>query len=194
MRSSTGLILLAAGNSKRMGQCKFFLKMKNGVTFFENIISSFHEFGIKQIIVVTQKDKVAQLNQLCSLMIDKPVFVINHYPEYEKFYSLQLGIEELVDVDHCFIHNADTPFIERLTLEALIKNKSEANFICPVNNGKGGHPILIDKVTLKELATCPKESVLRDELKLKKRLNVVVEDELVTVDIDTPEEYQKYFS
>lgn len=193
MRDSTGLILLAAGNSRRMGQCKFLLSTMEGITFFENILRSFCQFGVRRIVVVTQEDKIAHLDQICSKMTSKPIFVVNDHPEYEKFYSLQIGIEKMGDVDHCFIHNADSPFVEYSTLEALLMNKYQANYICPVFNGKGGHPILVDKQTMHFLKDRPKNSILKEELRSMKKMNVSVEDEMVFVDIDTPEEYKMYF-
>lgn len=193
MKDSTGLILLAAGNSKRMGQCKFLLSTRDGITFFENIIHSFSQFGVRRIIVVTQRDKIARLNELCSNMIHKPILAVNEHPEFEKFYSLQLGIEKIGDVDHCYIHNADSPFIDLSTLDSLHINKTQANYICPVFNGKGGHPILVDKQTLQFLKERPVNSILSEELKSLKKMNISVEDEMVSVDIDTPEEYKMYF-
>lgn len=194
MKSRISVIILAAGNSDRMGQCKFLLPMANGLTFFENIIQTFSDFGILNIVVVTQAKYLNILQRKCIKNNVKSSFVVNNFPEHERFYSLQLGIKALGDSEFCFVHNADSPFIDRSTLDLLVSKKNEADFVCPVFNNKGGHPILLNKDTLNELLMKPMNSNLKDELIARSRLNVMVDSELVTVDIDTPDDYKKYFN
>lgn len=193
MKSNMGAIILAAGNSVRMGQCKFLLPMTNGLSFFENIIQAFFDFGVNKIVVVTQARYLYSLKNLCKEYKIKPKFVINEFPERDRFYSLQLGIRVLEDVDHCFIHNADCPFIDLPTLDLLILNKDHADYICPEFNGMGGHPILVNKMTIQHLLNSPVNAILKEELKKRTRLNIPVDNELIVVDIDTPEDYKKYF-
>lgn len=194
MKSNIGAILLAAGNSERMGQCKFLLTVANGLTFFENIIQTFSNFGIKKIVVVTQSKYISILENLCLDMETKPTFVANDFPEFGRLYSLQLGIKALKNVEFSFIQNADSPFIDSETLKLLDLNKNKADYICPMFKAKGGHPVLVNNKTLKHILNSPKNSNLRDVLNSNSRWNVSVDNDLITVDIDTPEDYQKYFN
>lgn len=194
MKSNIGAILLAAGNSERMGQCKFLLSMANGLSFFENIIQTFSEYGIKNIVVVTQEKYKSVLENLCLDMQTKPIFVANDFPEFGRFYSLQLGIKALKNVEFSFIQNADSPFIDLETLRLLDLNKNKADYICPMFKAKGGHPVLVNNKTLNLLLSSPKNSNLRDVLNINSRWNVSVDNDLITVDIDTLEDYQKYFN
>lgn len=193
MKKAIGVIILAAGDSSRMGQCKFLLPMHNGLSFYENIVKIFWEYGLKNIVVITQKKHVKALEDLSIKSDVKPRIVVNEQPENERFYSLQLGINALEDVEYCFIHNADVPFLDMETLELMNLNKEKANLICPEYKGKGGHPILVNKNVLRQVLNSPIDSNLKDVLKSQKRWNVSIENELLTVDIDTPEDYKKYF-
>lgn len=194
MKSKIGAILLAAGNSERMGQCKFLLTMANGLTFFENIIQTFSNFGIKKIVVVSQSRYINVLETLCLEIETKPTFVANDFPEFGRFYSLQLGIKAIGNVEFSFIQNADSPFIDLETLKLLELNKNKADYICPMFKAKGGHPVLVNNKTLKRLFSCPKNSNLREVLNSNSRWNVSVDNDLITVDIDTLEDYKKYFN
>ena len=192
MKSNIGVVILAAGNSSRMGQGKIFLQMTNGKSFLENCIDRFYAYGIRNIVIVIQAKYLEVLETLFCNNKARPLFVVNNNPEYERFYSLQLGIKALGDVEFSFIHNVDCPFFDVSTLELLGSNKDKADYICPAFNNQGGHPILVNKSTLAYLLSRPSDAVLKEELKSKTRLNIPVTNELITVDIDTPEEYNKY--
>ncbi len=194
MVNNIGAVILAAGNSSRMGKCKFLLPMFNGLTFIENIIQVFTDYGITNIVVVTQDKYISDLEDVCMSFSNKPFFVVNDSPENERFYSLQLGIKALQNSEYSFIHNADSPFIDLQTLELLSLNKNNADYICPVNDNKGGHPILINKSTMKYLLNSPMNANLKEVLSSKQKLNLLVDNKLITVDIDTPEEYKNYFN
>lgn len=194
MGKMIGAIILAAGESSRMGQCKFLLPMSNGLSFYENIVKVFWEYGLKNIVVVTQKKHSKALENLSIKNDVIPRIVVNEKPEYERFFSLQLGINALEDVDYCFIHNSDSPFLDTETLELMNFNKEKADLICPEYKGKGGHPILVNKNVLRHILNSSIHSNLKEVLKSQKRLNVSIKNELLTVDIDTPEDYKKYFN
>ena len=168
--------------------------MANELTFFENIVQTFSNFGIKKIVVVTQSKYLSVLENLCLGMETKPTFVSNDFPEFGRFYSLQLGIKALDNVEFSFIQNADSPFIDLETLKLLDLNKNKADYICPMFKAKGGHPILVNNKTLKLLLSGPQNSNLKDILNSNSRWNVSVENDLITVDIDTLEDYKKYFN
>lgn len=194
MHVDINTIVLAAGNSERMGQCKFLLPMNNGLTFFENIILGFSSFGITEVSVVTQIKYLDTLISLSKKNKLRTKFLLNHSPEHGRFYSVQLGIMEAKHSEFTFIHNADSPFIELTVLEKLYNNRENADVVCPVFKNKGGHPILVNKKVKNALAEQSATSVLNEALKAFKKTHVEVENELITANIDTPEDYRKYFS
>lgn len=183
---------MAAGNSERMGQCKFLLPMRNGLSFFENILQVSTNWGIQNIIVVTQSKNLSKLKQLCRKIFVSVDFVINDYPELERFYSLQLGLNKLKN-DYCFIHNADSPFLEEETLQKLYDNRRKSEVIIPVFQNKKGHPILINHFVVHHLRSLPVETNLKVALRCFKQKKIEVKNELIDVDFDTKSEYNKYF-
>ena len=194
MKYQNCVIILAAGHSKRMGVCKFLLPMSDGISFFENIYRTYNDFDINQVILVTQKKYVEELKNICSKYSVKTQFIINGNPDYERFYSLQLGLKVAFETDFCFIQNADEPFIDKSTLNLIYQNREKADFIVPTYNNKGGHPILVNKNTMIDLLSCDLSFNLKNELLHKKRYDVLVENEMICIDIDTPEEYFKQFN
>lgn len=184
---------MAAGNSTRMGRCKFLLTLQNGNSLLENILQQAEGFGFKKTIVVIQPENFESFKNKCANGRYAGVtFVMNSNPEFERFYSLKLGFEALgEDVDACFIHNADNPFLTPATLTALFEKRNISDVVCPRYGDKNGHPVLINKNTISYLRTCPDNSVLNIELQKRSKFIVGVNDELICADIDTPNDYKK---
>ncbi len=192
-KRDTCVILLAAGYSKRMGECKFLLPLAQHSTFLEKILFEFTNNGFEKIVIVTQdinKEKVASI--VSKFPTDTIEIVINPQPEKERFYSLQLGLQECKDSQFCFIHNCDMPFVSKRIIEALYNERLMGDYITPKFKNRNGHPILIDKALAKQLLSCASTSILRDELTAFKRHIVEVDSEFFSVDIDTPQDYQEY--
>lgn len=69
--------------------------------------------------------------------------VLNHHSEKERFYSIQCGLKALEDSDFVFIHNVDSPFADLELLAQLYEKRKQADYVKPVFENRGGHPILI---------------------------------------------------
>lgn len=189
----TSVILLAAGHSKRMGECKYLLPFGNYSTFLEKILSEFANNGFKKIIIVTQNENKKKIESILSKFPNDVIeIVINPQPEKERFYSLQLGLQQCKDSQFYFIHNSDMPFVSKSIIMAIYNERFNANYITPKFKQVNGHPILIDKSIVNQLLECSYNSILRDELNTFKRHKVEVDSELFSVDIDTPQDYQDY--
>lgn len=194
LKRETGTVILAAGNSERMGSCKFLLQLKNGKSFLKNIIDAFSGAGFQKISVVTQQKYLQDVQQACKGASMEIQFAVNNHPEKERFYSLQLGLRMMPDIEFCFIHNADSPFIDEAVLNSLFAHRREADVIIPEFNNKGGHPVLINRNVIDQLISLPENTILRDALMNFRRAKVRMKNRLVTVDIDTPEDYKRYCS
>lgn len=198
MKRDTGVIILAAGHSNRMGECKFLLPMLQvslapRLTFFETIVKTYTDFGITEIIVVTQPKHLKELQNLKVKNQFSIHFVLNNQPELERFYSLQLGIKHLVNAEYCFVQNADSPFVDVKTLELLYQNRGKADCISPLFQGKSGHPVMLNKNTLNLLSAANPDSNLKELLQNRRKFKVETENALISVDIDTPSDYHYYF-
>jgi len=197
----TAVIILAAGISDRMGMPKFKLKYDNGHTFLEKIIKEYEAFGCGQIILVLNDEGYKILKEDKLIASDKIKIVINSHPEFERFYSIKIGLNELQPLVPTFIQNSDNPFITQDILKKLIKPESQTscfetndNYYVPVFKGSGGHPVLFSSGIVQKIKMIKEPDLnLRDVLQKFTRINIDVEDQKVLININTLEEYRKLF-
>jgi molybdenum cofactor cytidylyltransferase len=139
------VVVLAAGFSSRMEQAKFALKYDDKKTFLEKILEEYRNFNCEEILIVLNTQGIKLLEEL-KLNIHKDVKIIeNKHPEKERFYSLQLGLSNLIYKENIFIQNVDNPFVDQELLSLLFEQIGKADYIVPCFKGKGGHPILVSK-------------------------------------------------
>ena len=161
------VIILAGGKSVRMGYPKPWLKKNNDTTFLVEIVSTFKNFGVDDIVVVLNDKLMTKEWENQLIRVKQNALVIkNHVPEKGRLYSLQLGLKA-TKYDTLFIHNVDNPFIENEVLEQLSNKVETRGVTIPSYQGRGGHPVIISKTvkneiinnyqnhtTLKEIFTC----------------------------------------
>lgn len=189
------LIVLASGKSSRMGSCKFLLPSKHHTSILQEILSEAQKTIINSFHVVTSIVNSAHVYQHAKKVINKNFkVIINHHPERERMYSLQCALEQIKNYDYCFIQNADNPFFEKELINRMIASRNDADFICPVFKGKGGHPILINKKLINALLNVPYYSRLDNELKKFTSKRIDATSENILINIDTVEDYQKYLN
>lgn len=186
-------IVLAAGKSKRMGMPKLWIKHKNGLTFWEHLIKKFEAFGCREIITVINSDAQELMNNVNVENYRNHKFAINEYPDWERFYSLKVGIKKLKEVIPVFIHNIDNPFVEIGVLESLANQIYEADYISPSYRGKGGHPNLISTKIVKEILNEPEDQIhLKEFLSKFQRKKIEIRDKRILLNINTEEKYEEW--
>jgi len=196
MKNSISAIILAAGQSKRMNRPKPFLAFDEKKNFISNLISTYIVAGIKKICVVVSPS----IKMECSKIIKEhytgwPVtIVVNSFPEKGRFYSLQLGLEK-TDTEFCFIQNADNPFVTENLLSHMCRRIKQDAYVVPVFKNEKGHPIVICK---KIMNHCSKlngnDFNLREELHKFEEISLEWNQKNILANINTEDEYQKYFS
>ncbi len=187
-------IILAAGRSGRMGKPKFALKFNRGKIFLEEIVAQFSNFGCKEIIVVLNEEGKKLFDKLNLRLSGVAKIVINHHPEYERFYSLKTGLISLVNSNNVFIHNIDNPFVDEDVLKLLLNAINDTDYCTPTFNSRGGHPVLLSKNVVKEILTEDDIEInLRDFLKRYNGKRVEAQSDKILVNINTPEEYGNFF-
>jgi len=195
MKKGCSAIILAAGYSSRMGCAKFTLRLADGTSFLENIINQYSVFGCNQIIVVVNSEGKGFLDQSPIRLIDELDFVVNQHPEYERFYSLKLGVGMVKNNQPVFLHNADNPFANLEILEDLYFNREMADFIKPVFNKRGGHPILISHKILRDIILVKNHDInLNDFLKKYSCKEIETTDENILLNINRISDYKKHLS
>ena len=189
---SCSVVILAAGNSSRMGMPKFALKFSDKVTFLEEIINKYKAFGCKEILVVLNREGVSVLDQKNIKLSNEIKVVINEHIEWERFYSIKLGLKNLNNYHPVFIHNVDNPFVNLNVLDNLFCEITESNFVVPIFKNKGGHPILLSEKIIENIISEEKNDLnFRDFLKGFEKKIVEVEDEKILVNINSEKEYKE---
>ncbi|BDX39243.1 hypothetical protein CYCD_25980 [Tenuifilaceae bacterium CYCD] len=188
-------IILSAGKSERMGVPKFSLKFDSKATFLEKLIGEYSTFGCDEIVVVINPKSAELLNKLQLNIPNTVKIVINHHPEWERFYSLKLAALALHEVKPVFVSNIDNPFLTQETLNILFKKADNFDYISPSFNGKGGHPFFLSAKVINELKTEKLDQIhLREFLEKYSKKLVEVNDEKILLNINTMEEYSRFFN
>jgi len=187
-------IILSAGKSSRMGVPKFSLRFNETSTFLENIINEYSNFGCYEIVVVLNPDSASFLKQLDLNLPSNTKIVINEHPEWERFYSLKLGAKGLKIPINTFVSNIDNPFVNQDVLNRLASTGEGFNYVNPTYNGKGGHPFLISEKVISDLVAEEQDQIhLKEFLGRYTKKSVDVSDDKILLNINTKEEYQRFF-
>jgi molybdenum cofactor cytidylyltransferase len=188
--NNPAVIILAAGSSERMGIPKHQLRFSEDETFLEHIIKVYKRFVVSELVVVMNSE--AEIGKFAYLETVK--FVLNQNPEFGRFHSIRLGLYELPD-QNVFVQNVDNPFANAGLLIKLQHGLNFHNFAVPTYENRGGHPILLSSKIINKLKTdFEKNMNFKEVLKSFDRKEVPVTDPYISVNINTPEAYQKYFS
>ncbi|MEO6055177.1 MAG: nucleotidyltransferase family protein [Chthoniobacterales bacterium] len=192
--SAFGVVLLAAGASKRMGACKSLLPWGEE-TILTHILKQWKSVGATQIVpVITPENQLLQ-TALAGAGFTPADWIINPAPEREMFSSLQEASRWpgwLPHLTHWIIALGDQPLIAISTLRCLIEASQEnPDRICqPLFNRLAGHPIILPQTVFRELAQSAHydlRAFIREHEAL--RLRVPVNDSGVNEDLDTPADY-----
>tara|TARA_B100000809_G_scaffold230525_1_gene245019 strand:- start:604 stop:1203 length:600 start_codon:yes stop_codon:yes gene_type:complete len=187
-------ILLAAGESSRMGQLKALLPWRD-TTLIEHQLRSLLDAGVQQVIVVLGHDA----DRLKPIVedIDGASWTLNEDYLQGKTTSLKAGVvaltgHQLTDV---LLLNVDQPRSAETVRTMLERHQASSYKITiPTHGGKGGHPIFIAAELVPELADIEEETqglkaVVRRHSEATERFEV--DDPTVLWDLNTPEQYQQ---
>ena len=186
-------IILAAGESRRMGYPKALLRYR-GSTFLEGILDASAAAGLEPLVVVLGPDgsRVLELVDLHGAME-----VRNLRPETGQLGSTKHGIQTVINhpVDAAVIWAVDQPHVSVRTVEQLVEEFRTGGgpIIVPTYEGRRGHPVLFGRVTFQELLAAPLEVGARAVVRAERERvrEVPVSDAAVLEDIDTPQAYEE---
>ena len=188
-------IILAAGESKRMGQPKMLMPWGKS-TVLQTVISTFQAAGINDILVVTGGAR----RQVESL-IGKTVQTIfnDDYEKGEMLSSIQIGLSaKMHEASAALICLGDQPQVNERSVRSICDAflKSHSPIVVPSYQMQRGHPWLVARPLWDELLEMKSPRTPRDFLKkhARKIHYVNVDTSSVIEDLDTPEDYLKYKS
>jgi len=193
-KSDISSIILAAGFSSRMKQAKFSLMFDKKRTFLEKIVQEYLNFNCREIIVVLNSEGIKQLTEMNLSFPENVRFVLNKFPERERFFSLQTGLKVIQNCSNAFIQNSDNPFVNQILLDTIFNQKDKADYIVPTYNERGGHPILMNKHIINKISSEKKNDFnLKEYLKGFSKKNITVNDEKIMININDMNIYNKLF-
>jgi molybdenum cofactor cytidylyltransferase len=186
-------IILAAGQSKRMGQPKMLLPWGRS-TVIEHVITTFLKAGIEDVTVVTGGAREQVEGTISQYPVRK---VHNHdYAAGEMLSSIQCAMGVMPEsAQAMLIGLGDQPQVQENSLRLICEayRDSQSRLIVPSFQMRRGHPWLVARPLWKEiLALKPPES-LRDFLNRHSgEIHYVrVETPSILADLDTPEDYHR---
>jgi molybdenum cofactor cytidylyltransferase len=184
-----GVLLLAAGASRRMGDEHKLLKLLHGVPLAAASAKALASAGdIIAVVGHRGADVAAALDGLVKHS------VVNPRAAEGLSSSLQAGIAALPERwDGVFIHLADMPFVRAQTLATLRAAFAPERIIVPVHAGKRGHPVLWPRAHWPRFAALSGDSGAKAILDALSEavIEVDVDDPGVLIDLDTPEAWAK---
>lgn len=188
-------IILAAGDSSRMKFSKALLPVNDEEVFFSRIVKVFRDFGCEQIVLVHNQRDESSIETIRMKMIHCGFSgVTNEKPENGRLYSLQLGINSLVNTAFCFMINVDNPCINVRILNKLYVHRYKSPVIIPTFQKKGGHPVLFNSEVLDYIKSTETENkTLQMIFEAFSCKRTEMNEPGVLVNINTPEEYHKNF-
>lgn len=196
------MLVLAAGQSLRMGKPKALLSIDNE-TFASMIVKKGNEaylnysHGVSSlpVLLITGADhdllerKLSFHSEVC--------FVQN--PDFERgqISSLQAGLRRMPkDADAVLVWPVDTPLVKKETVEQLffMYHSSRMPLTIPSYHLRKGHPVIYNRAAMRTLLSLGADQTARVLRTIYADQTCVVEtdDPGVLIDIDTPEEYRKY--
>jgi molybdenum cofactor cytidylyltransferase len=199
-------VILAAGESSRMGTDKALLAWpppRPGTSSNETFLSA----SIRALSAVT--DLVIVVTGKNTSLLEPIVYAsgaflaANPGPERGQFSSLQVGLQDVLNRgrDAAMITLVDRPPVRIETLETLrsaFENAVDEGqwAVIPEYGERHGHPILIGRELIEIFLRAPATANARDLRQANERhvQYVAVEDPFVTMNVDTPQDYETLLS
>ena len=184
-----GAVILAAGESKRMGEPKLLLKI-GGKRVIEWIADSFESVVDELIVVLGHKPELL-IPALKELGLR---WIVNENYRAGMASSFRKGLEQLRNCDAVFLALGDQPFVDRDFLAKAINAwKRGAKIVSPIYRGKKGHPVLFDRGLFGEILALGKHETIRDVVhRHSDERHLVEAGEWAVIDLDTPEDLRKF--
>ena len=184
-------VLLAAGQSRRMGAFKPLLPFGN-TTVIESCINNLHAGGISDIVVVLSH-RAAEVEASLGNFPDLQ-FTLNPDPDSEMSASIACGVRNLPSTAKAIvIALTDQPAIPPEVIQTLIREWiAGAKLVVPQFQGRGGHPVLIDLAFRDDLLALDRQSGLRGLFDANRDVvqRPVVNSPYIARDMDTWDDYR----
>jgi CTP:molybdopterin cytidylyltransferase MocA len=186
-------VVLAAGESKRMGSLLKALLPLRESTFLEVVVKTMMEAGSDEVLVVTGH---AHEKIRASVKLPGARLLVNVDWKNGQLSSLQTAVRALSPESEGMLFTpVDHPLVDVSTYRTLIERWNEQcdRMVIPRYEGRKGHPAIFPSRLYKPLLHDDLEGGARDLIycEIDRVLFVPVNDPGVIEDIDTPEDYRR---
>jgi molybdenum cofactor cytidylyltransferase len=189
-------VILAAGDSTRMGSPKAILDAPDGRPFIASIVRALGAAGISDIVIVTGRDHDRVIDALDR---DAPPVraraVRNADPSRGQLSSLWLGMDASIgpDTKGLLVTLVDVPLVAPGTIGRVVEawRRTRAPIVRPAIGDRHGHPVIFDRALFDELRAAPLETGAKAVVRAHAAeiMDVPVDDEGSLTDVDTPADY-----
>ena len=184
-------VIMAAGESKRMGMPKLLMYWNNEKTIVEQTVDNYLESAVNETIVVIGS-KAAEMEKVLG---ERDIILVHNPRYYSGMSSSVVAGMGFVSVraQGVMIVLADQPNISSKTINKLIGvfARREKGIIVPVFQGERGNPVIFDIKYKQELLSLKGDKGGRDIVnRYPQDVQEIYTNENVIEDIDTPEDYK----
>ena len=187
--SSVGVVILAAGSSRRLGRPKQLLELE-GKPLLQHVIDAVGAVGVGQIVVVL--GHAADQIQAALTLPQHAKVVVNLDHARGQGSSVRAGLDRLSPhMGRAVILLGDQPRVAPDAIRAVAEGTGP--IVRAVYRGTPGHPVAFDRDVWAELATTAvgdqggRELLRRDP----QRVHEVALDQPSPLDIDTEDDYMR---
>ncbi|TDB61848.1 nucleotidyltransferase family protein [Arundinibacter roseus] len=190
-----GIVILAAGESSRMGKPKQILPLESGKSLLQHTVETALATSLRPVVVVVGANKAEVVPELKNLPI---TIVDNAFWKEGMSTSVRIGLAGLYmtesNLSGALILVCDQPYITAglLTQMVAVWEETGKKAVACRYKEQWGVPVLVGRELLPELLALSGDQGAKPVL--KKYLDDVafVNFDEGIIDLDTPEEYQTY--
>jgi molybdenum cofactor cytidylyltransferase len=187
-------IILAAGESKRMGQPKMLLPWGE-TTVLGQVLSVLKSAGVEDVVTVTGGFR-EQVEALAKMHGSRIIFN-EEYAGNEMLSSIQCGLRAMkAEAQAALICLGDQPQVQERSVRGVreLFENGKSRLVVPSYQMRRGHPWLVARPLWDELLKMMSPQSPRDFLNAyaKEIEYVEVDNPSILQDLDTPEDYLKF--
>ena len=194
-RPEIAAVVLAAGSSQRMGKPNKLHLPIDGVPLLRHCLQTLLASRIDEIVVVLGHDQASTR----ALVDDLPLrLVCNETHESGQMTSVHCGLASLkTDFESVMIALGDQPALRAGDINYLVDaylNRADGEVVVPTFKGERGNPIVISNNCRAEILSGTRNLGCRKFIENNPELvsKVEMRGPGVVIDLDTPQQYEKY--
>lgn len=192
-------IILAAGDSTRMGTPKALLPDGDGRVFITRLLHTFAIAAISDVTVVTGAihDRIVRAVAADAAGGATVRFACNPDPGRGQLSSLLTGLDaaDAPGVQAVLLTLVDIPFVAPATIRAVVDAfaRTGAPIVRPARGDDHGHPVLFARTIFDELRMADPAHGAKMVVRAHATeiLNVEIDDDGALIDLDTRDEYER---